>query len=114
MTSQRRQYFREPVALDLVLLCDGARTPGRTRDLSLGGMFIETDRRLPFGTQVVLEVVVPGAPTPVTIDATVRWADADGVGVQFAALRAVAVWALHQVLRANAGGRHPSGSGVSR
>jgi type IV pilus assembly protein PilZ len=62
-----------------------------TSNLSLGGMFIQTQQPLDLGTRFRLRLRVPGRPRPVETFGTVRWVVPDdgtpgvipGMGVQF-------------------------------
>src|SRR5262252_6010091 len=62
------------------------------RDLSAGGLFIRTEKILPVGTEVDIELVPPGLDRPLTLHARVartvddepaRLAGTLGIGVQF-------------------------------
>jgi uncharacterized protein (TIGR02266 family) len=80
---------------------EGISFSGNTRNLSLGGVFIDTDQRLPFGSKVSLRFTVPTAPETIQVDGQVRWIEAEdgqvrGIGIQFAGLRAKDVWALNK------------------
>lgn len=70
-----------------------------TRDVSLGGIFILTDRALPYGTVAHFELRLPALPEPARIEGTVRWSAHDGMGVQFHSLRARETWAINQLAR---------------
>jgi hypothetical protein len=63
------------------------RPPGRNegiaRDISLGGMFIETIHRCLPGERILVYLALPGARRPMALPAHVRWVDQDGFGVQF-------------------------------
>jgi Tfp pilus assembly protein PilZ len=64
---------------------------GRAQDVSLGGMFIETDLPASYGSEVVIEIRVGdagGGKDTLRLPARVRWRRAGGMGVQFAALGA--------------------------
>lgn len=59
---------------------------GKARDISLGGMFIETTKTLAFGTplEVRLQVTGGGAKdAELVLPAVARWASPTGMGVQF-------------------------------
>jgi hypothetical protein len=85
-----RRYERTPVDLALEFTRrDGTdRVAGRAKDLSLGGMFIETDAPAPFSTEIVVHVLLPGQRGPFAIPGVVRWAGQTGMGVQFKLLGA--------------------------
>jgi hypothetical protein len=78
---------------------EGTTLRGTTRNLSLGGIFVELDRALPFGARVSLCFQIPTHKEPTMIDGFVRWIDQEegevrGVGILFDGLRARDVWAL--------------------
>lgn len=56
-------------------------------DIGQGGMFIQTERVKPIGTQVLVELTPPGGTSPQTLEARVAWispsTDCPGIGVQF-------------------------------
>jgi uncharacterized protein (TIGR02266 family) len=67
--------------------------PGVTRNISMDGAFVVTDRPLPVGARVMLRLAFPGDASPLAVRAEVRWARTDaaapgerrptGMGVQF-------------------------------
>jgi hypothetical protein len=61
---------------------DGKRNAGFTRDLSLGGLFIECSHSFALGNEVTVWLGLPSTPKGIEVGATVRWATPDGVGVQ--------------------------------
>lgn len=60
----------------------------RARNLSVGGMFIETDRPVPFGGALTVEIALPDMPELARLACTVRWTNAEGMGVQFGVMGA--------------------------
>jgi hypothetical protein len=65
-----------------------------TRNMSIGGVYIEAEEPLPLGTRVKLRFKVPTQKEPIEVGAQVRWGDPLGFGAQFDGLRARDVWAL--------------------
>lgn len=98
MESEKRAHARIPARIRVSYEVNGARVDARSRDLSLGGMFIECERALPFGTELDLVVQLPALDGPVVLRAVVRWVKADGMGVSFGALRAAETWALNELV----------------
>lgn len=93
-----RRYERR-VAIDLVY--EGTVLSTFTRNISLGGVFLETDRTLPFGVRVSLKFKVPTQSELVMVDGQVRWMEQEGgyvrgIGIRFEGLRARDVWALNK------------------
>lgn len=98
MASEKRAHERVPARLRVVYEHDGARTEVRSRDLSLGGMFLETARPLPFGTELRVELSLPALANPAVIRGVVRWVKSDGMGLAFGPLRAAETWAINQLV----------------
>jgi type IV pilus assembly protein PilZ len=46
-------------------------------------MYVQTATPLPFGSEVVVHVVLPGQKAPMVLPAVVRWARTEGMGLQF-------------------------------
>jgi hypothetical protein len=91
---QLRFANRLPIQIEL----GDERVEANSRNLSLGGTFIETRAALREGTRIRLRFSVPTQPDPIVTEAQVRWTEADGVGVCFGALRAREMWALTKYL----------------
>jgi uncharacterized protein (TIGR02266 family) len=74
-----------------------------TRNLSLGGMYLETPELLPIGTTVDLRFKLPAQPEAVEVTAEVRWIEPgegallSGMGLRFHGLRARDVWAFNRL-----------------
>jgi hypothetical protein len=88
-TSQRYDV-RLPVDYSL----GDAKHSSFTRNLSLGGLFIEADLKVAFGARVQVRFSIPNQKEPIEVGAVVRWTEAGGFGVQFDGLRARDVWSL--------------------
>jgi hypothetical protein len=97
MTSEKRRYPRFPVDLRVVLEVGGEQIEARACDLSLGGMFVECARGLPFDTEVVAVMVMPTLTEPARIPANVRWTIAEGMGLAFGTIRTVEARAIHHL-----------------
>lgn len=81
------------------MIHEGGRIECVTRNVSLGGMYLLSDMRPPYGAKVTLELDLPALRERARIEATVRWEKDDGFGVQFGSLRAREVWALNQLFK---------------
>ena len=98
MTEQRKHH-RVPVRL--VVKCipqEGEAFDGSVKDISLGGMFVESERRLAFGSPVTL-VLQGVVARELRLPAVVRWADRLGFGVQFGLLGAYATHAIVELMK---------------
>lgn len=85
---RRTPRARLDVAVEITLKGDSTRHHGQSRDISLGGMFIETSILPEFGTEVVVELTMPREKAPFKMPGVVRWTRDGGMGVQFGLLGA--------------------------
>jgi uncharacterized protein (TIGR02266 family) len=95
--SDRRYERRVPIDF----IHEGTPYSSHTRNISLGGVFIETEQTLPFGARLGLKFRVPTQAEIVEVDGQVRWLEMEegrlrGIGVRFEGLRARDVWALNK------------------
>lgn len=96
----KRQYQRVDFSADVELLVGGSAQPGRTVNISQGGVFLETRPVPKLDDKVVLRINLPGVAARSEIACIVRWSkEPDGVGLQFENLRAIEVWALNKLLK---------------
>lgn len=98
MGAEKRAHIRVPTRLRVVYEHGGARIEARSRDLSLGGMFVEDVPPLPFGTELVVRVTLPALDRPAELRCVVRWVKSDGMGLAFGPLRAAETWAINQLV----------------
>ena len=101
----RRTDPRYARRIDVEVKGAGREFRAQTRNLSIGGMFIETPELLPIQTTVELRFLLPAQPEPVEVTAEVRWIErgegglAPGMGVRFHGLRARDVWAFNRLFQ---------------
>jgi type IV pilus assembly protein PilZ len=97
-----RRFQRTPIDEDVTFAPAGADAAkgahGRARDISLGGMFIETKAPLPFGAN--LSVVIRLSGETLVLPAVSRWARDSGMGVQFGLLGARETHLITELSRA--------------
>ena len=96
--TEKRQFERAPFDENVSMQHGDDRFEARVRDLSVGGVYVLSDRRLAFGAAVSVTLKLPalverGKP-PVTLEGVVRWVRDDGFGVQFGPTGALATYAL--------------------
>jgi uncharacterized protein (TIGR02266 family) len=97
----RRSDRRYDRRLEIEVIHEGQTMSTHTRNISLGGVFIDCDRALPFGAKVMLKFRVPTQTELTQVEGQVRWVEMDdgqvrGVGIRFEGLRARDVWALNK------------------
>ncbi len=99
---EKRRTDRVPIDLPVHFASKGSldKVPGVSRDISLGGMFIETAFAAPFGAAILVGLTLPGQQAPVLLSGTVRWTSASGMGVQFGLLGARETYAITELERA--------------
>lgn len=94
-----RRYPRRPIHPSIAFqIGDGPRIEAVCRDISLGGMFVETTMPAPFGAPVIVYLMLPGLKQEATIRSTVRWTQPDGMGVQFGVMGARETHALTELI----------------
>ncbi len=99
-TANKRQFERFAVKLPVRFKSvDGVLVAGTTRDVSLGGIFIQTAQAIPYGVVAEFFLDLPALAEPACIQGTVRWSASTGMGVQFHVLRAKETWAINQLAR---------------
>jgi hypothetical protein len=107
----RRRFDRIPLVVPVEFRPrDSSRkVHGTAKDISLRGMFIETDLPAAVGATLVLGFTLPGHPKPMLVSGTVRWTSKVGMGVQFGLLGASETHAITETRRAQ--GSSPPGPG---
>lgn len=94
-----RKHPRKPIELSISFrIGDGPQVDAICRDISLGGMFIETASPAPFGATIEVLLPLKGLKQPAVIRSFVRWTTPEGMGVQFGAMGARETYALTQLL----------------
>lgn len=98
----RRTDPRYDRRIEVDLSAEGKRSSAVTKNISLGGMFVETLEPLTVGTTLQVRFKVPTQPEPIEVTGEVRWIERGapgkltGMGVRFQGLRAREVWALNR------------------
>ena len=80
-------------------LASGRAFTARATDISLGGIFIESEEHPAFGAEIEIRTLMPGGDFELQLPGFVRWDKAHGFGVQFGLLGARATHELTQLLR---------------
>jgi uncharacterized protein (TIGR02266 family) len=102
MSSERRRHPRLSIAVEVDFGSEHNFYSAQTRDISIGGLFIETDVALPIGTR--LRVDLKFLKTLLQAEAEVAWVltgpgdAAVGMGVRFVALAAPAKKAIEDFM----------------
>ena len=102
---EQRRYARAPINSPATFWVKGTteKTPALAKDISLGGMFVETTAPAAFGANVVIEVSLAGASAPLALPGVVRWVRDGGMGIQFGLLGAVETHIITEIGRKHSG-----------
>ena len=97
---EKRSHARVPLQVEVACeLPDGSRIDGTSRDISLGGIYIEGENHPRFSTQLTVVLMLPGAREASRLPGIVRWGARDGFGVQFGLLGARETHLITELMR---------------
>jgi type IV pilus assembly protein PilZ len=98
-----RRFTRAPLEqpLEFKTKSSDRRIRGLAKDISVGGMFVETEEPAAFGAEVVVHVTLPADPRELRFPGVVRWTNAHGMGVQFGLLGARETHAITEIVKEN-------------
>jgi len=99
VADNRRTQTRYEVSIAGKLTVNGATIDCKIVNLSLGGALVAATKRYTMGDRMKVAFAVPKVEHNIDIEATVRWSNSEGVGVQFDGLRARDVWALNEYFK---------------
>lgn len=88
---EKRRHHRVP--LEAKVTCRATDTEGfqcqaNAKDISIGGMYLQSDELPALGRKLELSFQLPGNQAVLKLPAVVRWFAGDGFGVQFQLLGA--------------------------
>ncbi len=86
----------------MTLACEGPTVEtfeAHAKDISVGGMFLQSEHQPVFGTALTLVGRLPGAKKDVRLPAVVRWVKPGGFGVQFGLLGAVETHLISELMK---------------
>ena len=96
---EQRKHQRVPVSFKVTCVeGDASSFEGLARDLSVGGLFVESERTLPFGTSLTV-VTKSLSARELRLPAIVRWAASGGFGIQFGLLGAYATHVIVDLVK---------------
>lgn len=97
--ADNRRQTRHLIAIPVALTVDGTRNDYTMLNLSLGGAQLAVSTKYAMGTRVQMAFHVPTMDEAIEVGGTVRWSNAEGLGIQFDGLRARDVWALNEFFK---------------
>jgi uncharacterized protein (TIGR02266 family) len=98
----RRTDPRYARRLEVELQAGENRQQAVTRNISLGGVFVESEKPYPLQTRLQIRFRIPTQPELIEVAGEVRWIEPasegqpSGMGIRFQGLRAREVWALNR------------------
>jgi hypothetical protein len=100
--NDKRLHPRVPI--DVTFTCERAGASSfsvHAKDISVGGMYLDSEELPPFGTPVTMVGRLPGAKKDSRLPAVVRWTKAGGFGVQFGLLGALETHLLTELMKSH-------------
>jgi type IV pilus assembly protein PilZ len=97
-----RRFVRTPLDIPVTFSRKGSTDAldyGQAKDVSVGGMFIETKDPGAFGSEVVIHLRLPQSKDELTLPGVVRWVRDGGMGIQFGNLGAKETHEITEVVR---------------
>jgi type IV pilus assembly protein PilZ len=96
-----RRFTRAPLEqpLEFQAKNEGRRHRGLAKDISVGGMFVQTDEPAPFGAEVVVHLTLPSDNKELRLPGVVRWTRPNGFGVQFGLLGVRETHAITEIVK---------------
>jgi len=96
----KRVHPRVPFGASVTCEVSGGESiQGRVKDISVGGMFIESEAPVAFGTQVTIVVRFPNMKADSRLPGVIRWLNPGGFGVQFGLLGARETHAISELFK---------------
>jgi len=98
---EKRKHARVRIDTPLLFQVKGRsrERPGVAKDISVGGMFIETDAPAPFGSELLIRIRLEGSEKHLLLRGVVRWVVSGGMGVQFGLLGALETHLITEITR---------------
>jgi type IV pilus assembly protein PilZ len=96
----KRLHPRVPLRANVTCeLKGGGAITGISKDISIGGMFIESEAQVSFDTEVTILVRLPKAKADIRLPGVIRWKNPGGFGVQFGLLGARETHAISELFK---------------
>ena len=95
----KRSHPRVPIGDVQLQPKGGAPFQAKGKDVSAGGMFLESAESPAFGTELTIAGLLPGAKKELRLPAVVRWVKPGGFGVQFGLLGALETHVLSELMK---------------
>jgi hypothetical protein len=98
--NDKRLHPRVPFGATVICeVSDGEAISGRVKDISVGGVFIESEAPVAFGTEVTIVLRLPNTKADARLPGIIRWFNPGGFGVQFGLLGARETHAISELFK---------------
>jgi type IV pilus assembly protein PilZ len=97
-----RRHQRATIDVPVQFTAKGSQEPlaGQAKDISVGGMFVQTPSPLAFGADLVVHLTLPGQRSSFALPAVVRWSrNGEGMGLQFGLIGARETHAITELTK---------------
>ncbi len=78
-----RENLRKPCLINASYSVQDRKFQSYILDISIGGVFIETDTKFPIGKELLLKFSLPDQPQSFTFKGKIAWNNAKGFGLKF-------------------------------
>lgn len=96
----KRSHPRVPLSVDITCEVKGGEpVHGISKDISVGGMFIESEAQVTFDAQVNIVLRLPNTKADSRLPGIIRWIKPGGFGVQFGLLGARETHAISELFK---------------
>ena len=104
MVIEQRRYARAPIQTPLTFFVKGSsdQKRGTAKDIAVGGMSVEAADPAPFGSEIIVNLQLPGSHEVMALPAIVRWVRDGSMGLQFGLLGAVETHLITEIHRKHA------------
>jgi type IV pilus assembly protein PilZ len=101
MVKEQRRYARTPMSSPLHFVVKGEtdEREGVGKDISIGGIFVETTTPATFGATIIIRLSLPGSDDTLRLPGLVRWTSKGGMRVQFGLLGALETHVITEFVR---------------
>jgi type IV pilus assembly protein PilZ len=101
VTVELRRFTRAPLERPLEFQTKNSdhRYRGLAKDISVGGMFVQTDEPAAFNAEVVVYLTLPSDTKELRLPGVVRWTRPNGMGVQFRSLGVRETHAITEIVK---------------
>ena len=99
--SSMRENLRKPCLINASYRIEDRTYQSYILDISIGGVFIETNERLPLDREMLLKFTLPNQTQPLSLTGKIAWSGPKGFGVKFDKISPLQMRALRAFIEQN-------------